>query len=80
VQVLPESEEDETKDVEPGFEPEKKPVEKKPLTAGDINTHWMINYILLKRISNQSQSFMGMYVDMIYQMGDKSFCVALTVK
>jgi hypothetical protein len=41
--------------------------------------HWFIQYILLKRISNQNMAFVNIYVDLISQMGDKSQTVSMTV-
>lgn len=48
-------------------------------TKGQVNMHWFIQYILLKRISISNMSFANIYVDLISQMGDKSHTVSLTV-
>jgi hypothetical protein len=63
--------EEEVKDAEPKVSEFK--------TKGQVNMHWFIQYILLKRISNQNMAFVNIYVDLISQMGDKSQTVAMTV-
>ena len=49
-------------------------------TVGDVNMLWFVNYILMKRISNQNISFVNIYIDLVYTIGEKQVAVSLTVK